>query len=465
MLQFFPPGTDDSGVAAPVDAPCRARLLLVAALAAVALVGGVAGCSSPARPTAAEPVSLSMWSHGGTPAEKQALERQVQRWNSGQAESAVRLVEVPEGDYGQVAQTAITARELPDIVQVDGPLVPSYAYQGALRPLESHLDPGVVDTLLPSLLVQGTYDDRLYAVGAFESSIALYADGTRLAAAGVRIPGSADDAWTTEEFAAVLAALAEHDEDGRVLDLKLNYGIGEWLTYGFSPVLWSGGADLFDRSTGAASGTLDSPEAVAALTTVASWRPYVDPNVNDDAFITRQVALSWVGHWAYSDYAAALGDDLVLLPLPDLGHGSHNSQGSWAWALSSTGEHPDEAARVLEFLVSDHSVAETVAANGAVPGTWTGLQRDPRYREGGVLAPFATALTQTCSEDVTEPGCISVARPQTPGYPTLSNAFATAVDAVLNGRDAQAALTEAARTVDQDVQANNGYQPQSTGDR
>lgn len=417
----------------------------------------LAACTMSAGASDTAPVTLTMWTHGGTDAERQSLLAQIEDWNTSQSDSVVDVVEVSEGDYGHTVQTAITDRSLPDIVEVDGPLVSSYAYQGALLPLEDRVAESVLDSLLPSLVVQGTYADHLYAVGAFESGLALYADRSRLVQAGVRIPTGVDDAWSAAELIDVLAALAADDEDRKVLDLKLNYGVGEWLTYGFSPLLWSAGADLVDRETGMASGTLDSPAAVDALRTLQSWQSYVDPNTEDTAFVEREVALSWVGHWAYADYSAALGEDLLLLPLPDMGRGTRSSQGSWAWALSSGGAHPDEAARVLQHLVSDASIGATTTANGAIPGTWTALQQDGRYSTGKPLAPFADALSLTCGDSADAEGCVSVSRPRTPGYPTLSYAFARAVDAVLHGEDPQQALTRAATAVDLDVRANDGY--------
>ncbi len=430
-----------------------ASLLLGAAVAAALATG----CSAlPARPDRVDGGPLTMWSHGGTDAEQAVLEQEVARWNASGAGTPVRLRVIPEGDYGQTVQVAITSRRLPDILEVDGPLVPSYAYQGALAPLDDRLPADVVEGVLPSLVTQGTYEGRLYAVGAFESGLALYADRSRLEAVGARVPTGADDAWTAAELDDVLRRLAASDPDGRVLDLKLNYGVGEWLTYGFSPLLWSAGTDLVDRETLRAEGVLDSPAAVAALTTFASWQPYVDPNPGDSAFVERDVALSWVGHWAYEDYAAALGDDLVLLPLPDLGRGSRSSQGSWAWALGD-GPRTTESAAVLQHLLGDDAVARTTAANGAVPGTWAALGADPRFDDDGPLAAFATALTETCGNDPSPGTCVGVTRPQTPGYPTLSHAFARAVDAVVHGADPRSALEEAAATVDEDTAANDGY--------
>lgn len=422
-----------------------------AALASTACTSSVPGIrSGPATGT------LTAWTHGGTDAERSAMSQIVEEWNEVNPGARVDLVEVAEGDYGHAVQTAIVSGDLPDILEVDGPLVASYAYQGALLPLDGRLSPRTEGAMLASLREQGTVDGRLYAVGMFESGLALFADRSRLADAGIRIPGGVDDAWTAAEFRGILADLAAGDPDGRVLDLRRNYGVGEWLTYGFAPLVWSAGGDLLDPRTGRAHGALDSEPAVAALAELQAWQPYVDPNVDDAAFVERRVALSWVGHWAYADHARALGDDLLLVPLPDLGQGSRSSSGSWAWSVNARTSRPDDAVRFLDHVMSDGAVGTMTAANGAVPGTWSALDADARFDPDGDLALYAEALTRPCPRFPTD-GCVATARPRTAAYPTITYAFATAVDAALRGADPADALAEAADTIDADVAANEGY--------
>lgn len=417
----------------------------------------VTACAAVLRPAGEDRGGpLVVWAHAGTDEERAALRDVLADWDEANPDTPVELVELPEGDYGQAVQTAIVAGDLPDVLEVDGPLVASYAYQGALLPLDGRLAPEAEGALLASLRAQGTVGNRLHAVGMFESGLGLFADRSRLAEVGARIPRGPDDAWTAAEFQDVLADLAAADPDGLVLDLKRNYGVGEWLTYGFAPLVWSAGGDLLDARTGRAAGALDSDAAVAALTELGSWQPYVDPNADDRAFPERRVALSWVGHWAYPSYATALGDDLVLLPLPDLGEGSRSTSGSWAWAVSAQTPRAGTAVRFLEHLVSTRSVRTMTEANGAVPGTLPALEADPRFGPDGALAPYAAALTRLCQEPPDD-GCVATARPRTPGYPTLTHAFAGAVDAVLRGRDPAVALAAAAAAVDADIDANDGY--------
>lgn len=141
-------------------------------------------------------------------------------------------------------------------------------------------------------------------MGIFDSGLGLYGRRELLAAAGVRIPEGPEDAWSVTEFEKALAALAEKDPDGAVLDLKLNYS-GEWFTYAFSPILWSAGGGLIDRDGyDAADGVLNGPASVSAMERLRGWfqKGYVDPNLDDAAFTGGRVALSWVGHWEYGRY-------------------------------------------------------------------------------------------------------------------------------------------------------------------
>jgi multiple sugar transport system substrate-binding protein len=415
----------------------------------------LAGCSSPHR--AQEPQSLTLWSHGGTADEQAALQARVATFRRADPTVRVAVKIIPEGDYGDSVQQAVAAGTLPDVLDVDGPLVASYAYQGALAPLDGLLSSEVRSRMLPSLTAQGTWQGKLWAVGAFDSGLGLYGNKRQLTAAHVRIPTGPDNAWTPAEMTAALKALAARDPDHRVLDLKRDYGTGEWLTYGFSPLLYSAGGGLIDNATGKAAGTLNSPASVRAMTDVRAWSRYVDRDADGKAFTQRRVALSWVGHWTYQDYLKALGKDLVLLPLPNLGNGTKSGQGSWAWAIGAGSRHSRAAAQLLTWLTNDASASAITTVNGAVPGTQTSLASSPLVGPGKPLHLFADQLARTCPPQHITAACVTVPRPQTPAYPTITAAFSSALAAILDGADPATALTAAARTIDTDLAHNDGY--------
>ncbi|GBC60797.1 ABC transporter substrate-binding protein [Desulfonema ishimotonii] len=408
--------------------------------------------SPPARQSGTDVVRLSVWAHAGQEPERKVTEDLIRRFNIRQNGIQARLTLLPEGSYNAQVQAAALARDLPDVLEFDGPFVYSYVWQGHLAALGEFLSEDTKQNLIPSVLAQATYRGKLYAIGMFDSGLGLYGRRSLLEQAGVRIPASPADAWTADEFEGVLKALARHDPDGAVLDLKLNYR-GEWFTYAFSPALRSGGGDLIDRRTfGTARGILNGPEAVAVMGRFQDWivrKKYVDPNVDDHAFTGGRVALSWVGHWEYDRYAAAFGDDLVLLPLPDFGKGSKTGQGSWNWGVTARCKHPEAAVRFIEFLLEDVPVLAMAGANSAIPATRSAIARSEKYQPDGPLRLFVTQLT----------GGYAVPRPRTPAYPAITSVFQQAFNDIRNGADVRTVLDRAAADIDRDIRDNDGYPP------
>ncbi|MEG3440245.1 sugar ABC transporter substrate-binding protein [Pannus brasiliensis CCIBt3594] len=423
----------------------NSRRPIVIALLVLLLVG----CRARVR----EPGTLNVWVHSGQSAEREVIEKQVERFNARNRDIAVQLTLLPEGSYNAQVQAAAIAGELPDLLEFDGPFVYSYVWQKNLIPLDKLLPARVRKDLLPSIDEGGTYKGRLYSVGTFDSGLGLYGRRGLLQAAGARIPTANGEAWTAGEFDRLLEALARNDPDGQVLDLKLNYQ-GEWFTYAFSPILQSAGGDLIDRRHyRSARGVLNGRASIAAMERLQSWiqKGYVDPDIDDAAFVGGRVALSWSGHWVYRDYADAFGDDLVVLPLPNFGRGSKTGQGSWTWGITANCSNPKAAARFLEFLLQPDEVLALASANGAVPGTKRAIVRSPLYAKDGPLRLFASQLLDRRG----------VPRPRTPAYPVITDAFGRAFDDIRHALPVEIALNKAVETIDLDIQDNQGYRDSS----
>jgi len=211
------------------------------------------------------------------------------------------------------------------------------------------------------------------------------------------------------------------------------------------------GGDLVSRGPNpAAKGVLDGPQSVAALKRFqhwfkAGWTRAVFDRADD--FEQRRVALSWTGHWKYPSYRAALGEDLVLLPLPDFGHGVKTGMGSWSWGITSTCRDAAGAWAFLGHLMSGREIVRITNANGAIPARRSIIARSALYGGSGRLHIFADQL---------EAG-FGVPRPTTPGYSTISRSFAAAVSEIIAGADVQTALGEAARHIDAEFAKNRGY--------
>lgn len=344
------------------------------------------------------------------------------------------------------------AGKLPCLLDFDGPNVYNYAWSGYLRPLDSYVSDEMKKDFLPSIIAQGTYNDKLYSLGVFDSGLAIWGNRTYLEKAGVRIPQGIKDVWNREEFLEALQKLQALPEVEHAIDFKMNYGQGEWFTYGFSPILQSFGGDLIDRNSyKTASNTLNGNQAVEAMTFFqdlfkngyASKKPAGD----DDFYLKKTAALSWVGHWMWENHHENLGEDLVLIPIPKLGERSVTGMGSWNWGITTSCSDPKGAWEFLSYLLEPQQILRMTNANGAVPARLSAINQSKLFGQNGKLNLFVKQLKES----------VAVPRPLTPAYPVITTAFAEAVQNIVGGADVKQELDKAVQKIDQDIVDNRGY--------
>jgi multiple sugar transport system substrate-binding protein len=117
--------------------------------------------------------------------------------------------------------------------------------------------------------------------------------------------------------------------------------------------------------------------------------------------------------------------------------------------MTPAAEDPDAAWAVIEFLISDETIAEITGVNGAVPATESAIAQSELYAEGGELALFTEQLA--AAPDVAVP------RPVTPAYPAITQIMRTVIDDIVQGADVQQVLDEAVSQIDADIADNEGY--------
>jgi len=448
--------------------PVPLRREIVALASCLALVG-IAACGQQDRQSSSPtdstcdgklsgtiPTYITAWFHdsGANTDEAQILREQVSAFNATEQQVQVKLITLPVGDYAQQVQAAAAHGGLPDLLDFDGPNLYNYAWSGKLKPIDSCVSKSLREDLLPSIIEQGSYANRQWGVGTFDSGLGLYVRPSILTKAGIRIPSSPADAWTADEFTTVLQRLRQAGFE-RPLDLQLNEPNPEWYTYGFAPAVWSAGGDLIDRTDyRTVDGFLNGPGAVNAFTIMQRWftQGYVDPNATGDAFEESRSPISWIGHWFYDRYSKAFPGDIRIVPLPNFGERTATDSGSWQWGITSNATDGDAVWRFLQFLLRPAEVLRMTRANGAIPATRSAVRISPDFAAGGPKHLYIEQL---------EDG-VARSRPQTPAYPALSAAFARAFnEAVLQERPVGASLDAAARRVERDLSEHQYYPPPS----
>ncbi len=392
---------------------------------------------------------LSMWYHGaGNYVERDLIVQIIDDFNASQSDYVVTLEEFPQADYNSSIVAAAAAGDLPDIIDVDGPVMPGWAWAGWMIPL--NLSEGALDDFLAGAI--GEWNGEIYSVGLWDAAVSIYARRSVLEANDIRIP-TLDNPWTGEEFDAILETLHATGEFEYVFDLGMAW-TGEWYPYAFSPFLQSFGGDMIDRSTYlTAEGALNGEMGLA----FGNWwqslfeRGFAPGTSQDGAdretgFIDGKYALQWNGNWAGITALEAVGDDLLFLPAPDFGKGSTIGAASWQLGISSASEHPQGAAAFIEFAIQDEYLAAFSDGIGLIPATANAAAMSSSYAPDGPLEVyFGLSEAQ------------ALVRPVTPGYATLALIFEKALADIANGADVQDTLDAAVDEIDADIEDNMGY--------
>ena len=315
------------------------------------LAAGTALAAVSAAAAGAEPVELRMWYHGaGTGPEETVMIPMVEDFNASQDDYRVSIESFPQGSYNDSVVAAALAGNLPDILDVDGPVMPNWVWSGYMQPLG--LDEALVADFLPGAI--GEIDGEVYSVGLWDAAVAIMTRCSTLDDYGIRRP-TLDEPWTLEEFDAALVTLKESGDFDYPLDLGMAW-TGEWYPYAF-PFLQSFCGDTVDREIyTTAEGVLNGEEAIA----FGEWwqslfeRDLVpgtsqDPADRETGLIEGRYAMSWNGNWAARALYDELGEDTCFLPAPDMGEGPIIGAASWQFGASAGTEHVDGVRQFIEF--------------------------------------------------------------------------------------------------------------------
>jgi len=391
--------------------------------------------------------TLSMWYHGaGNEVESNIVNQIISDFNASQSDWKVEIQSFPQAAYNDSVVAGALAGNLPDILDVDGPVMPNWAWSGYMQPLQ--IDESKIANFLPG--TKGVWNGQLYSIGLWDAAVALVTRKSTLDELGLRVP-TLEQPWTKDEF---MDALAKAKASGKY-EYAFDPGMawtGEWYPYAFSPFLQSFGGDIVDRSTYAtAEGVLNGEAALEfgnwwqSLFTEGYSQATQDPADRDNGFAAGKYAFSWNGNWAALN-ALEQFPDTLFLPAPDFGNGPKIGAASWQFGVSATSEHPEGASAFIEFALQDKYLAAFTDGIGLIPATPTAAQMTEHYKDGGSMAVFFQLSEQQ-----------ALVRPVTPGYVVAAKVFEKAVADIANGADVQDTLDSAVDEINADIAKNSNY--------
>ncbi|MDP9983969.1 multiple sugar transport system substrate-binding protein [Pseudarthrobacter oxydans] len=426
----------------------RFTRILATSITAAALVSSLGACGKGSASATSEGSNeITMWTHNaGNVEELAAIQGVVDAYNqSSDAKAKIKVQAFPQDSYNDSVVSAAAAGKLPCIVDIDGPNVPNWAWAKYLTPLKLSTD---LSANLPSTVAK--WEGETYAVGHYDVALAMLARASDLKAAGVRA-ATIEQPWTEDEFQDALTKLKALGKWEYPLDMG-TAGSGEWLPYGYSPLLQSFGADLINRDGfQTADGVLNGDKAVEW----AKWfrgladQGFMATKSGKDStqdFLNNKSGVLYTGSWAADKARASLGEDLVVMPTVDLGNGPKIGGASWQWGVTEGCANTDAAMDYLSYSLKPENMAAVAKATGTIPATEEAAALIPEFAEGGANRIFMDFSRK-----------YAVMRPETPAYPFIATEYGKAVQDVLAGADPQGALDKAVKAIDANIKSNGGY--------
>ena len=408
----------------------------------------VAGLEASSTATAGEKKTITIWRGQGTDHEEALYNAQIADFNAQSATTVVEYEVFPYNDFGTTVRAAISTNSLPEMIYVDGTEIGNLAFLEALAPLNDYVDEAFTSQYASSAVY--AIDGNIYGLAQQDGGLAFWANKSYLDKAGVRI-ATYEQPWDKAEFLDALAKLKAVEGVEYVIDTKTNWG-GGYVIYSWQPLMAAAGADWYDHDTMKATGALNSDKMVEAMTMMKDFvdKGYINPNQTiDTAFVDGTAALDLTGHWNFNDYSKALGEDLILVPLPDLGSGSYTGVGGLPFCATSTAKANgtvENCAEFIKFALGEKYQMQINDVNGALPMLKTALESTPALQKDGPLYLYSQQLM----------GGKYAVRPMSAAFPTYQADVGTAVFDIMAGSNIKDTLDKAAASIDKVID-ENGY--------
>ncbi|GHC80552.1 sugar ABC transporter substrate-binding protein [Nocardiopsis terrae] len=309
------------------------------------------------------------------------------------------------GSYWDRLATSTAANDAPDIFMQEERYLREYGQRGALADLSQYGDQLDLSALDPLVAETGVLDGQTFGIPTGVNAYAIMADPQAFEEAGVEMPD--DTSWTWDDYVEIANEISEAT-DGELAGVQS-------MAYNES------GFQIFARQRGenlyAEDGTL-----AFSKETMTSWfeiterllegggQPSASESVEIEAggpdqsvLSTNQGAMAHFWTNQLGGISESSGRDIELLRYP--GETEHERTGMYLkpamfYAVSANSEHPEEAAKFVDFMLNSEDAAELTLSDLGLPSNV-----DMREHILGDLPPAderSAAFLEEITEDIVD---------------------------------------------------------------
>lgn len=404
-------------------------------------------------PTITREDTFSFWMINTSEEENNLWNKICNEFNNSQPEMQVQLKMISEHRPMAVRDMlyqALAEGKAPDILSIDGPDVPYWAFIKAIRPLDSYITEQEKNRFIPSVIRQGSYQGHLYHLGYSESSMCIIYNKEIFEKLNINVPSTLDNSWTWQEFTKVCAEIklntnlipfAMGEERGFSLDK------GEWTTYSGLPFLWQNGAYPFNQAGTKTEGFLNSSNAVEAMDWVRNLytKQYTHINSIKNAFPEKSAMALSIQNNVIDLWDRFPSLNLGVMPLP-YNKKMATPHGGWGLTITTQSKSPDKAWKFIKYVFTLENQLKMARVTGI-----------PVLKEVYEIYSDINNKNEAFKIIFDQLEHSSTTRPSTPAYPKFSSEFAKAYFNIAKGEDPQDTLNQAAKEIDEDIREHGNY--------
>lgn len=402
------------------------RLIAVVAVGAAGsvAVGTVTAASASAK-AKAKPVTLQFWSTYNTADKEEStfVNKVVKRFEKLNPGIKVDSVVYPYSTLLSKFLATAAAGDPPDVMRSDIQWVPQLAAQGVIQnvgnlagfaAIKANTLPGPLATTY----VAGGEQPGYYAFPDDTNTQALFWNKTDFAAAGISGPPK-----TLSQLYADAVKLTNSS--------KQQYGLGIDGTdiWNIAPYIWSAGGSFTNKKYTTASGHMNSPQTVAAITQIVNL--YKQGVIGSDlaggasavsgeqGFPKGEYAMYIDGPWAVPTYEAlSPKPSYGIAPFPSGTGGSVSTVGGEDLVVANSGHHLTDADKFAEFLDSAYA-QDAMAAAGDMSTEISDAKNEVK------ATPYYKVFAQQLKT--------AQVRAVSTGYSQMDSAWSTGLSKILSG--------------------------------
>ncbi len=349
----------------PLRRPGVRSLPLLLLLLVAVVLSGCGGNGSPSSSTASADsgAKITFWTRAATEA---ASRRLVDGYNASH-KNQVELTVIPTDNYQPRIAAAAGAKNLPDVFASDVIFMPQYTSRGLFLDITDRIDKlPFKDSLAPSHIELGTYQDRKYGVPHVLDLSVLFYNKVLYQKAGL----DPDKPPTTLKEFADQARTIRQKVGGKVYGTFWGGSCGGCYVFTYWPSIWAGGGEVMNKD--GTQSTIDSPQSVQVFQTYNQlWKDGVVPSSAKD-----ERGPTWTSYFPKGLIgvmpmpSTTLGqmpdNDKVkvgVAPIPGPDGGESTFVGGDSLGISATSKQPDQAWDFISWTLSDQAQVEIVAKN------------------------------------------------------------------------------------------------------